>query len=105
MILAKLLAAGDVMSVDWVAAVIQVATAGGFGALVWYLIVKHIPAIQAAHKEERDEWRAYIDKRDDAFGVLVERFRTAIETTHGQLNTLTHSIADLKGTIREHLNR
>ncbi len=42
---------------DWVPSVLQLATAGGFSALVWYLVVKHIPFIESNHREERTEWR------------------------------------------------
>jgi len=40
---------------EWVGYLTQLATAGGFGALVWYLVMKHIPAIEARHREERLE--------------------------------------------------
>jgi len=33
----------------------QVATAGGFGALVWYLIVKEIPRQQSDYRESLDK--------------------------------------------------
>ena len=70
---------------NWVGPVIQLVTAGGFGALVWYLIVKHIPAIDERHREERreddkryreerKEWLEYIDRRDKALEATAKQF-------------------------------
>lgn len=80
------------VSVNWVGPIIQLVTAGGFGALVWYLVVKHIPAIEERHrleraqdearwmierevwKAERREWLDYIRKRDEAGEKLAREF-------------------------------
>lgn len=45
-------------------ALIQLATNGGFAALVWYLVVKHIPNIEERHEKERDRWNVYSENRD-----------------------------------------
>lgn len=45
----------------------QAITNGGFGVLLWYLITKHIPAIESRHKEERTELHQYIERRDNEF--------------------------------------
>ena len=45
---------------------VTLVTNGGFGALVWYLIVKHLPAVERRHEAERDRWMAWIDARDIA---------------------------------------
>ena len=55
---------------EWVPPVIQLVTAGGFGGLVWYLVVKHIPAIHQLHAVERKEWMAMVQKREEAFDSL-----------------------------------
>ena len=55
----------------WVQPIVQLATAGGFGALVWYLVVRHIPNIEQRHRDERKEWLDYIKQRDDAFEQLT----------------------------------
>ena len=60
----------------WIESLVQLATAGGFGALVWYLVVKHIPAIEERHQGERSEWLHYIQKRDDDFD---EMYKTNLE--------------------------
>jgi hypothetical protein len=63
----------DVVHYPWVASIIQLATAGGFGAFSWYLVIKHIPIIEERHKSERDEWKEYLSKRDDELkGILKE---------------------------------
>ena len=59
---------------SWVSPIIQLVTAGGFGALVWYLIVKHQPAIDERHRDERAEWLEYIRKRDSDFEELSTKF-------------------------------
>lgn len=74
---------------DWVSPVVQLATAGGFGALVWYLIVKHIPSIEQRHiderrtdevrwQAERKEWLEYINKRDESFEKQSKEFTNAM---------------------------
>lgn len=80
-----LLAQADI---DWVQGVIQLATAGGFSALVWYLVIKHIPAIQSRHKAERDEWLHYIQRRDDSFDALVRENLSAIHEVREELARL-----------------
>lgn len=69
----------------WVGPIIQLATAGGFGALVWYLVVKHIPTIEDRHKDERIEWHAAQDKRD-------AEYLGAIREVGQHLNTLSTEI-------------
>lgn len=74
---------------DWVAPFVQLVTAGGFGSLVWYFIVKHIPAIEARHAAERladevrwtaerGEWLGYIEKRDKQFEQQAKDFTDAM---------------------------
>ena len=60
--------------------IIQAATSGGFAALVWYLVVKHIPSITESHKKERDEWLAYMKLSDQAREKMIERCIVAIES-------------------------
>ena len=78
---------------DWVDPLIQLVTAGGFGAFAWYLLVKYIPAkekqhqdaverLDDAHKEERKgwedryrieraEWLAHIEKIEDRYNEYI----------------------------------
>lgn len=60
-------------NIDWVGAIIQLVTTGGFGALLWYLIVKHIPSIEDRHQAERLEWLEYIKRRDESFEELARK--------------------------------
>jgi len=64
---------------DFTKELIDIATAGGFTALVWYLVVRHIPSITAAHQKEREEWLSYIKSRDAKYESMLERCMTAIE--------------------------
>lgn len=60
--------------------IIQASTSGGFAALVFYLVVKHIPGISESHKKERDEWLAYMKASDLSRERMIERCVTAIES-------------------------
>ena len=64
---------------DWVDTIVKLVTAGGFGALVWYLVVKHIPAIEKRHQQERDEWKEFLSKRDDAMTTVIDRLTASIQ--------------------------
>lgn len=75
--------------IAWVSGLIQLATAGGLGTLAWYLVVKHIPFIEARHASERMEWLTYVRARDEQFERLtrealesVSQLRSAIEKLH-----------------------
>lgn len=61
----------DGNELSWAQPIVQLVTAGGFGALVWYMIVKHIPAIEERHRSEREEWLVYIKKRDNQFDEML----------------------------------
>ena len=85
---------------EWVQPLIQLVTAGGFGALVWYLVVKHIPAIEARHKEERLEWMNYIAKRDEKLEDLTKEFMEATHEYQATTDRLKDKIEDLEHTVR-----
>jgi hypothetical protein len=70
---------------SWIEPLVQLATAGGFGALVWYLVVKHIPSIEERHQSERGEWLQYIQRRDDDFDemyFICVKYRTYKKCIH-----------------------
>lgn len=77
---------------DWIEPLVQLATAGGFGALVWYLVVKHIPSIENRHQSERTEWLDYIKKRDEDFDDM---YKLAIES----VNDVKHKLEQLEVRI------
>jgi len=83
----------DANAAEWVDVVIRLVTAGGFGALVWYLVVKHIPNIEARHKKERDEWRAFIGGRDEALKEVIDEFTSEVKQSRQEL-------AELKVEVR-----
>lgn len=86
----------SIISVDWVQSIIQLVTAGGFGALVWYLIVKHIPAIDLRHQKERKEMLEYIEKRDVKFEEIASGFTEAMSQNSLQLAELQREMSDLR---------
>lgn len=72
--------------IDWVNSIITLATTGGFGALLWYFVVKHIPQMESRHQAERKEWLAYLEKRDseqkerdEKMEVVIREFRDALK--------------------------
>ena len=83
----------DANAAEWVDVVIRLVTAGGFGALVWYLVVKHIPNIEARHKKERDEWRVFIGGRDEALKEVIDEFTSEVKQSRQEL-------AELKVEVR-----
>ena len=78
----------DQAALAWITPVIQLATAGGFGALVWYLVIKHIPTIEARHRSERIEWLAYIKARDKDFENIALEMMKFLERLEAKLNSL-----------------
>ena len=83
----------------WIGPVTNLATAGGFAALVWYLVIKHIPAIENRHLEERNGWMEYARKRDDAFEKLMKEHLTIAKDLHTSINSVDQKIDEL---IRRH---
>ncbi len=75
-------------ALDWVSPVIQLTTAGGFGALVWYLVIKHIPGIERRHKSERDEWLAYIQKRDQVSDGVARNYIESVASLRQDLQRI-----------------
>ena len=70
---------------EWVQALVQLATAGGFAALLWYMVIKHIPAIEDRHRSERQEWLVYIRARDSEYDQLVRDSLKAISELREEL--------------------
>jgi len=87
------------VGLDWVNPVIQLATAGGFGALVWYLVLKHIPNIESRHYGERTEWREYIEKRDSEFQELIKEHSTAVQNVTSNVTNLRTEVNSLRDTL------
>ena len=87
------------VEVEWVNPVIQLVTAGGFGALVWYLVLKHIPAIERRHHGERTEWREYIEKRDSEFQELIRDHSAAVQNVTSNVSNLRTEVNSLRDTL------
>lgn len=76
-----LLAEADAFS--WVGPILQLVQFGGFGGLVWFLIYIRMPQVEQRHMEERREWMAYIQRRDEKFEGVLERCIKCIEESNG----------------------
>lgn len=74
---------------DWVTPVIQLATSGGFGALVWYLITKHLPKIEERHRTERQSLVSALSKKDSDNQREREQFAAALERKDDQHDKIT----------------
>lgn len=81
------------MPLDWAGPLIDLATATGFAGLVWYLVVKHIPAIELRHQTERSEWLAYIKGRDSTFEQLTREYLQSV-------NDMRQEIRELDAAVR-----
>ena len=77
---------------EWARPVIELATAAGFGGLVWYLIAKHLPAVEARHRTERAEWRESSANERNKWLEAIEGLRTDYN------HTLRALIDERKGT-------
>jgi hypothetical protein len=76
-----MLAETDVLS--WVGPVVQLVQLGGFGALVWFFVWVRMPQMEQRFLDERKEWVAYMQKRDERFENLLERCVKTIEESNG----------------------
>ena len=76
-----MLAETDVLS--WVGPVVQLVQLGGFGALVWFFVWVRMPQMEQRFLDERKEWIAYMQKRDERFENLLERCVKTIEESNG----------------------
>lgn len=74
----------DNTQIEWVTPIINLVTSGGFGALAWYLIVKHYPAMEARHREERKEWKESLEKIIAKHEELTEKALEAIHSARNQ---------------------
>ena len=82
------------ITLGWADAIIKLTTAAGFGGLVWYLVVKHIPEIEERHRREREQYREYLDKRDERLEEIAILF--AAEEIPSRLDTIERAIRDVR---------
>lgn len=80
------------LNTEWVPSIIQLITAGGFGAFAWYLVIKHIPSIEERHREERKEWRDFISTRDADMKMvlhdIVQSHQRLIEALNNKIDLM-----------------
>ena len=78
----------DTNALELADVIVKLVTMGGFGALVWFLIVRHIPAIEDRHRNERHEWRTFIRGRDEALTKVIDDFTDEIKESRTELTQL-----------------
>lgn len=84
---------GSPPDTGWVEPIIQVATTGGFGGLLWYTMAKRIPEMEKQHRDERREW-------EDRHRQEREDFRVRQEQAYERLgNTTASAVTALKEAI------
>ena len=88
-----LLSAEDLIAGWSFESLLAIVTNGGFGALVWYLIVKHLPAVEKRHEAERDRWMAWIEKRDIAQSAAEAANLLAIQKLSDQVSDYDKQLA------------
>lgn len=94
------------IDISWVDPVVQIATAGGFGGLTCYLMIRHIPNIEARHAKERmAAEERYRKERNDA----ESRYREERELLQAQLKEekkeFQQFLADRDAKLTEVINR
>lgn len=94
---------------SWIEPVVYLVTSGGFGALVWYLITKHLPKLEERHREERAELVAKIEAKDTQHDEIVREFNETMRRSiqvqaenNNRLGGLEKSIEQLPSLIKEH---
>lgn len=68
---------------SWVGPILQLVQVGGFGGLVWFFVYLRMPQMEQRFLDERKEWIAYMQKRDERFEGLLERCVKTIEESNG----------------------
>lgn len=74
----------------WLDVVSGLTASASFACLVWYFVVKHLPALDKRqaeeraedakrHEEERTRWLAYLEKRDDRLDAIANKFSDRID--------------------------
>lgn len=83
---------------SWVDPLVRLVTAGGFGALVWYLIVKYIPAIedryQKMRKTDQEMFLKSMADRDEKLDEIVEKYYMATTEYTRQIERLATMLND-----------
>lgn len=79
---------------SWIDALAKLGVAGALCVLLWFLLVRYVPAIEKRHeteraewRRERDGWREYLKKRDEQFERLfrdVESLMRSLERRIGK---------------------
>ncbi len=82
----------------WINGFIQIVTTGGFGALLWYMLVKHIPNIEQRHRDERKEWLAYIKEQDDEQKERDQRYNEELKEREREMLS---ALAEFRQTLRD----
>ena len=104
------------VDMSWIPTITQLATGGGFAVLVWFLIMKQIPAMNAehaserkllaeTHKEERQQERhqylAALERRDARFDALIEKHHEIAKQYHESASQVASRLAIVEDRLEK----
>ena len=83
---------------DWITPVTTLVSNGGFGALVWYLIVRHLPKIEETHRKEREDLdESHASERETWQDAMLKRDVESLRFMQELTKTLTEEKAAIEG--------
>ena len=84
---------------EWIASIVQLATAGGYGTLTWYLLVKHLPNREDRHREERLGFITAMESRDKRIETILGEYHRTIEKHIEQMAEVAHVLRDVQSEL------
>lgn len=88
-----------------VSLMIQLATSGGFGALVWYLIAKHIPAQNKESRQDaaiaRDAFKEMLVENRSAFTDALIKIEESHREELVEMRGVTMQLVNLVQKVQE----
>ena len=83
----------------WVNSIVQLATAGGFGSLVWYFLVKYIPGIEDRHRLERLAVMMQLKDQHDRMETLMKEYHASLERHIKALADVCHMLESINDRL------
>ena len=77
-------------------------TNGGFAALVWYIIVYHLPKMTKEFREELAAERSASLRREDAISVERKEWRDAFDRWRKPLSDAVQLLSEIKPNEQGH---
>ena len=80
-------------------AIIALSTQGGMAAFGWWILVKHLPRIEDRHREERQDFIRYMEKRDERTERITSEFRAIAEKYGDEIGDIRRDLSELRNSI------